>query len=207
MSDESQAPAAAPEAAAAPESTLLAGVQTQAVADPAPTDPPAEPAPAAPPVAPESYTFTPPEGQAYDPGMLTTFEATARELNLSQEAAQTLLERMAPTITERQAQAQAASFQATVETWADQARKDPEIGGEKIGDTLRLGELAIDKLGTPELSKLLISSGFGNHPEVIRVLAKAGALLKEDSIVTGRETAAPADPAALFYPSMRTGGK
>ncbi|ECV7263739.1 TPA: peptidase, partial [Salmonella enterica subsp. enterica serovar Strathcona] len=63
-----------------------------------PHDPPADPNKPTPPKeetppgAPEKYAFTAPEGQELDTSALAQFEPVARELNLTQEQAQKLVD-------------------------------------------------------------------------------------------------------------------
>src|ERR1039458_9779825 len=70
--------------------------------------------------APEKYEFKAPAGTEYDASILTAFEAGARDANLSQEAAQKLLETMSPQIAARQAEQVAAVRQG----WFDASKAD-----------------------------------------------------------------------------------
>jgi hypothetical protein len=131
--------------------------------------------------APEKYEFKAPEGVEYDKNLLEAFEAGAKEANLPQEAAQKLLDQMAPKIAERQAE----QVVAIRKEWFQQSQIDKEFGGEKLETNLGVAKQALDKFGSPELNKLLVSTGLGNHPEVIRFMFKAGKALGEDTFVSG----------------------
>ena len=48
------------------------------------------------PVVPEAYSFRAPEGTEYDPTILDSFSGAAKEAGLTQDAAQKLIEKMAP---------------------------------------------------------------------------------------------------------------
>ena len=136
------------------------------------------------PGAPEQYEFQAPEGQAFDAAVLEAYSDVAKELNLSQEDAQKLLDKVAPVMQARQ-QEQIAQVQ---EDWANATRADKELGGDKLDASLSVAKKALDAFATPELKTLLNQSGLGNNPEVIRFMYRAGKAMSEDKIVTGRQT-------------------
>ena len=149
--------------------------------------------------APEAYEFKAPEGQEYDPGVIEKFSAVSKELNLSQEAAQKVLDEMGPALLARQENAIAA---ARAE-WVATTRADSEIGGDKIAENVALANTTFEKFGTPELRKLLDESGLGDHPEMIRWAYRAGKAMSEDGFVPGRgNNAAQTDPAKRMFPNM-----
>jgi hypothetical protein len=143
----------------------------------------AKPAPG----APEAYAFKAPEGTEYDTNILTAFEAGARDANLSQEAAQKLLDTMTPKIATRQAEQVAAVRQG----WFDASKADKEFGGAALEQNLGVAKRALDDFGTPELNQLLTSTGLGNHPEIIRFMYKAGKAISQDKMVTGSAPGRP----------------
>lgn len=135
--------------------------------------------------APEKYEFTAPEGKEFDAEVIGQFSDIAKELNLSQEAAQKLVETMGPKIAERQM----AQVEMVRNEWAQQAQADKEYGGEKLQENLAVAKKALDSFGTPELRALLNESGLGNNPEVIRFMFRAGKAISEDTYV-GNSTGA-----------------
>lgn len=135
--------------------------------------------------APEKYEFTAPEGKEFDAEVIGQFSDIAKELNLSQEAAQKLVETMGPKIAERQM----AQVEMVRNEWAQQAQTDKEYGGEKLQENLAVAKKALDSFGTPELRALLNESGLGNNPEVIRFMFRAGKAISEDTYV-GNSTGA-----------------
>lgn len=132
--------------------------------------------------APESYEFKAPEGVQFDDTVIGAFSEVAKELNLPQDQAQKVLDKMAPVIAARQAE----QFQAARTEWAEAAKTDKEFGGEKLTENLGTAKKALDALATPELRTLLEESGLGNHPEVIRVFYRAGKAISEDRFVSGQ---------------------
>ena len=153
--------------------------------------------------APESYEdFTLPEGVALDPEIDTKLKDTAKELGLTQEQAQKIADLGA-----QQASRWAADLNTQIEAtsaqWVEQAKADPEIGGSNFGDTLSASKLALDRFATPELKALLETSKLGNHPEVIRLMAKVGKAISDDTFVPGGDTASPQKSVAeRMFPSM-----
>lgn len=133
--------------------------------------------------APEKYEFQAPEGQVFDDAVLTAYSEVAKELNLSQDDAQKLLDKVAPVMHARQ-QEQIAAVQ---EQWTEAARTDKEFGGEKLQENLSVAKKALDAFATPELKSLLNEAGLGNHPEVIRFMYRAGKSISEDRIVIGQQ--------------------
>lgn len=132
--------------------------------------------------APESYEFKAPEGVRFDATVIGAFSEVAKDLNLSQDQAQKVLDKMAPVIAARQAE----QLQAARTEWAEAAKTDKEFGGEKLAENLGIAKKALDAFATPELRTLLEESGLGNHPEVIRVFYRAGKAISEDSFVVGQ---------------------
>lgn len=129
--------------------------------------------------APEKYEFVAPEGKQFDAEIIGNFSDVAKELNLTQEAAQKLVETMGPKIAERQL----AQVEAIRNEWAQAAQVDKEYGGDKLQENLAVAKKALDSFGTPELRSLLNESGLGNNPEVIRFMYRAGKAISEDTFV------------------------
>src|SRR5690606_38901077 len=97
----------------------------------------------------------------------------------------------------------AADWADTIQKWADDAKADKEIGGDKWEATVVASRRAVDRLGTPALKEYLNATGGGNHPELIRFMAKVGAMIKEDNPPTGGAEGAgkPVDPAHVLFPN------
>ena len=138
------------------------------------------------PTAPETYEFKAPEGRTFDSEVIAEYSKVAKELNLSQEAAQRVLDSVGPKLAERQA----AQIEAIRNGWADSSKADKEFGGEKLSENLGVAKRALDQFGTSELRALLNESGLGNHPEVIRFMYRAGKAISEDKVITGTASAA-----------------
>lgn len=169
--------------------------QVAAPAEPAKT----EAAPAAP-VAPEKYEFKAPEGQDFDPSVISAYSEVAKELNLPQDAAQKIIDKIAPVMAEKNARI----LEEARTTWGDAAKSDKEFGGEKFDANLAVAIKAMNAFGTPELRTLLNESGLGNHPEVIRAFYRAGLKISEDNFVPSNASGGSGDVpvAQRMYPNM-----
>ena len=150
--------------------------------------------------APEEYSdFTYPEGVNLDEAAMAEAIPVFKELNLSQDQAQKLVDFDAARI--QQADQQWAETNAQ---WVNDIKTDTEMGGGKFPETLQFAKTAMDKLGSDGLKQILNESGMGNHPEMVRVFSKMGRLLSEDQVHTGQPSAVSKDPAYVLFPSMRT---
>lgn len=154
-------------------------------------------------VAPEKYEFKAPEGVTLDSEVLGEFEGIAKELKLSQEDAQKVAD-LGAKLSQKFATAQAQAVEDASSAWVAAVTADKEIGGEKLTENLASAQKALQAFGSPELRQLLNESRLGNHPEVIRLMAKVGKAISEDRMVTGgagpsRDGAKSA--ADVLYPS------
>ena len=138
--------------------------------------------------APDQYEFNDTVADApevLDPEVLTAFGEVAKDLNLPQEDAQKVLDKVAPVIQERQAK----ELERVQAEWANESKSDSEFGGEALSDNIGVAKTALDTFGTDALKSLLQETGFGNHPEIIRFMYRAGKAISEDSYV-GNSTGA-----------------
>lgn len=73
----------------------------------------------------------------------------------------------------------------TAEAWAEASRTDPEFGGAQFDANLAVAKKGYDIFATDELKGILEQTGYGNHPEVLRLFHKIGKLIGEDKVVGG----------------------
>ncbi|SXT03221.1 Uncharacterised protein [Klebsiella pneumoniae] len=138
--------------------------------------------------APEKYEFKPAEGQELDTAALEQFEPIARELNLTNEQAQKMVDLYGTKIMPMVQKQQAEAWQAQTEEWAAPVKADKEIGGDKLTANLGVAQRALDTFGTPALKEYLNGTGLGNHPELVKAFVKVGKAMSEDGVVTGKES-------------------
>ncbi|MFS8283286.1 peptidase [Escherichia coli] len=134
--------------------------------------------------APEKYEFTAGEGVELDTEALKDFEPVARDLNLTNEQAQKLVDAY-PKILAGVQQRQAEAWQKQTEDWAASVKADKEIGGDKLTANLSAAQRALDQFGGPALKEYLDSTGLGNHPELVKTFVKIGKAMSEDGMVDG----------------------
>ena len=152
------------------------------------------------------YEIKAPEGAAFDSEVLKAYSDIANELKLPQEAAQKVLEKIAPKMQERAQQ----QVQKVHTEWIESAKSDKEFGGDKLSENLAVAKKALDQFGSKELRALLDESGLGNHPEIIRAFYRAGKAISEDSFVAPSKQGVKADSpmtfndlAEVLYPSKK----
>jgi hypothetical protein len=132
--------------------------------------------------APEKYELTLPEETLLDAEATERVAAFAREHKLSNEHAQELVQREHDAV-----QAYADAFQANVDAeaakWLDQAKADPEIGGESFNENVELAKRVVDRFGDDDFKRALNKSRLGNHPALLRFVVGIGKGMSEDSFV------------------------
>jgi uncharacterized protein (DUF4415 family) len=160
--------------------------------------------PEAPVGAPEKYeAFKTPEGIQIDQAVLERFSPLAKELGLTQEAAQKLIDFQSEYALHAQKTEQAAWDQMQTD-WVNAAKTDKEIGGPAFNENVGYASKAIKQFGTAELKAAMDATGVGNHPEFIRVFAKIGKAMSEDKFLVSNAEV-PASPKSwaetLFGPN------
>jgi len=138
--------------------------------------------------APDKYEFEAKVADApeeLDSEVLNAFGEVAKELDLSQEAAQKVLNKVAPVMQARQAQV----VEEAMQEWANNSKSDKEFGGEQLDANLEIAKSSLNAFGTDALKSLLQESGLGNHPEVIRFMYRAGKAISEDGYIGNSEGA------------------
>jgi hypothetical protein len=156
--------------------------------------------------APEKYeAWKLPDGVEIDKATAGEFEPVARKLDLTQEQAQGLVDFHAQLVA-KQAKDQAGAFETMKENWLTEAKNDKEIGGDKFDENVGFARKALEKLGSPKLIEAFNTTGTGNHPEIIRLLAKIGREIGEDGMHKAGAANGAADLATTLYPSMQKKG-
>jgi DNA-directed RNA polymerase len=143
-------------------------------------------------VVPEKYDLKAPDGSLLSDPQLEALAAYAKEQKLTNEQAQLLVNR------EHQQKQQLA---AQAETWKADASSDKEIGGAEFSKNSELAKRVLAKFGNPTINKFLDDSGFGNHPDALRLFVKLGKAMSEDTLVLpGAQASGKVRVEDLFYP-------
>lgn len=152
------------------------------------------------PEVPEKYEFKLPDGVQMDDAGIEAYSEFAKEAGLSQDAAQSLIAKLAPVMQERSQQA----IQQARNAWGEASKTDKEFGGDKLSENLAVAQKAMKSFGSPELRTLLNESGLGNHPEIIRAFYRAGKAISEDNFVQSgsKVPGGSKDLAKSLYPNQ-----
>lgn len=136
--------------------------------------------------APETYEFKASEGGDLDvdSGAVQAFSEAAKELNLTQEQAQSVLDKVAPALRQQNED----YINELRSGWVETVKSDPEIGGEQLQENLGKAVRVLDAYASPEFKSLLGETGLGDNPEMIRFLLRAHQDIGEDRFLTGSQS-------------------
>jgi hypothetical protein len=181
--------AAAPSEGASSTAEAAAGSTSDQQQAPAETTSNAEDQPATTEAAPETaYEFSFAEGVEVDPDTLGSLKELSKELGLTQEQAQKIADLGAAQSQKWVALQEQAITEASAQ-WVEEVKADKEIGGDRLSENLGIAKRALDRFGTPELTRLLDESRLGNHPELIRAMYRIGKAISDDAVVPGSRSA------------------
>jgi len=126
---------------------------------------------------PGTYTdFSVPEGVEVNEELLAQANPIFKELGLSQEQAQKLVD-----FEVTRTQAQVEQFSQQVNAWKESAQDDKEFGGDNLQKSLAVSNLVLQHF-EPAFVDDLGRMGLLNHPELIRGLTRIGnKFLTEDT--------------------------
>lgn len=134
-------------------------------------------------IAPDSYDLTAPEGYAVDPEVEKEFRQFAADNKMSPEVVGKLKDfqiKMIEKQTEQHAQ--------TVTAWGNELKKDKEIGGQNLPVATANARAAMKEFFPPEAREILNKTGLGNHPAMVKGMARIGAAMGEGKTVGGNPT-------------------
>lgn len=171
--------------------------------------------------APDKYEdYKVPDGFTLDPAVKTKADAVFKELGLSQDNAQKLVD-MYSELTTEAAKAPYAAWEEMANNWKTEAEAHPDLKG-KLGPgqevNVRIAKL-LDGMNDPQLAsdfrKVMDITMAGNHQAFIRVLDYAAKRLTEGTHVAGngptkagqsRPGEAPPTAAGALWPNLPSAG-
>ena len=146
--------------------------------------------------APEKYAdFKVPDGLKIDVPVLEEFKTAAKELNLTQEGAQKLVDlqlKHMKSVTD----GLNTEFIKIKTEWKNDTIK--ELGTDYQKELVFAGK-ALDAFGTPELRKILDTTGVGSHKELVKFFIQVGKSVSEDTFVRGSNRSGGKSDADIFY--------
>ena len=142
--------------------------------------------------APEAYSdFTLPEGVELDETVLGDFKTQAKELNLGQAQAQSVVD-LGIKLQQSWTDKANAEIDKTIAGWVETAKTDPDLGGEALEKNLALAKSVADRFGSETFkTELLEKYRLGDHPEFIRFCRDVAKAVSEDSLVSATGEAKP----------------
>jgi len=204
MADE---PVVTPDSGTTPPAPILGGDPPKETppADPPKEEPPKEEPPKEEPPkeepkpepkAPEEYAeFAIPEGTTLDETTATEFKSIAKELDLTQEQAQKLLDFGGDKI-RAMAEAPQKLWAETQAKWQAEVKADPEIGGTNFAESRAAAAKVFEPgesnpfVGSAEEAKSLKDAlnmtGAGNNPAMVKLFVKMGRMLSEPGGLSGK---------------------
>lgn len=167
----------------APEATLLASMPEKKEIAPEKTSTPE-------PVIPEKYELKLKEDSFLNAAQVQAVESYAKANKMTNEQAQALLEREESAVNNF-AHESLAAFEKTKATWVEAIKNDKEIGGDSFNQTLEIAKRTVAKFASEELIEELVKTGYGNHPELVRLFARIGNAMKDDVMIHPGAQSAP----------------
>lgn len=161
--------------------------------------------------AQDKYVFEAPDGIDVDQEALDQFAKLAKELDISPEAYQKIVEHDLER-SQKANEAAVAEWNSRVQGWKDASKTDKEIGGDDFPESKQLAQSSINQFADDDFRALMKSptadnpNGLAliNHPAVMRFLARVGKVIADPSIITG-DAATPSEEAHdRLYPTMRS---
>lgn len=132
------------------------------------------------PESPDKYELKRPENPAggqWDEGLEKEFRTAAHASGLQPRQAQGLLDWFNKTQTER--------LTAYTKGMEEGVGKLKTEWGAKFDEKLGMAARAVKELGGDELKTMLEDTGLGNHPVLVKLFAKIGESMMEDTIIAG----------------------
>ena len=140
------------------------------------------------PDSPDAYDVPAPEGVPTDEAMVNWFRETAHEAGLTQSQAKSLAEKWNAftegVLAARQG-ARADALQELRQAW-----------GDRFDGNVARGVRMVDSLegSVPGFKEWLDETGLGDNPMFLRVFARLGEIVSEDSLVAGKGAYVPQGP-------------
>lgn len=211
---EQPGPSRTPDGTIVDQSTILGTDPKTATSTPTASSTGDQTAPAG---APDKYDFKAPDGVTLDPKAIEAAIPIFKELGLTQDAAQKLVN-LQIAQTKALTEAPIKAFVEQTTKWKDEVAgtygKDIEPGGKHFVSVGRL----LSQLGPGEASfrEAMNSTGVGNHPAFVAAMIKIAGLISEGGHVSGAQpsplgqTAGGVKPApslaAAMYPHLPSAG-
>jgi hypothetical protein len=135
------------------------------------------------PEAEVAYEFKKIDGFDYDEEVLTKVKDFSKSNKLTVDNAQKVVE-LAAEFVNRDKKKTEELVLNRVKAWDETTRRDKEIGGVNLPENLKIAKAFLKKYGNDEVMNVLRQTGLASHPEIIRMLFRAGKSISEDNFVS-----------------------
>jgi len=113
-----------------------------------------------------------------------------QEHGIGKEAGQALAKFMADQ-QQKAAEATAEAWEAQISKWQEDAKADPEFGGDALDENLAKAKQMVEDYGDDDFKQMLSVLGVGNHPAMIRFILSVGKDLPDEGKPVGGSPKAP----------------
>ena len=117
----------------------------------------------------------------FQPEQTENFRQFAHQLGLNNQQAETIYQAYQQDIAERDQ----ASQQDFEQFEVDNLNALQQEWGDQFNHNLEMARRAFMNFATPEAVQVIEETGMGNHPELLKVFARIGEVLAEDSVLPG----------------------
>lgn len=132
--------------------------------------------------APETYEWTSPEGSniEVDSAPVSALGDAARELNLTNDQAQSILNKVGPALHKHYAE----QHQAMIDGWRTALQSDPEVGGTKLHESMVAAKSFFAQFDpTGEALAELDRFGLSVMPAIVRFAVRGRAAISEGRVL------------------------
>ena len=99
---------------------------------------------------------------------------------------------------------QAQSLRQHSRQWHQQCHDDPELGGHRLPVSVARAQMALDRFDEKgRVGQWLQESGFGNHPDVLRLFTRIADALGDDKVINGQVVREMPSLEDRMYPHWR----
>jgi hypothetical protein len=129
---------------------------------------------------PEKYEFKLPDGYVADEALSAEAQAFFKEHKMSPAQAQAAIDMHGKILS-----MQSKQWLDTVKSWGEAAKADPVLTKGGFDQTMGVVGSTVGEYGDAEFRALMNSTGVGNHPAMLRFIAKLGAAVGEGKAPAG----------------------
>ena len=146
----------------------------------------------------EYEAFKLPKDVELNKDVLNKFTDLAKGLSLSQEDAQKLIDIASENVS-GVVKAQSEAWTKTRDQWVTEIKADKDFGGSKFDETVERAQRTLKAYGSEKLLSFLDSTGYGDNPDIIRMLARIDKAVSEDKTVNGSPNSSNKSAADILY--------